>query len=107
MPGKLLAGGMCQIWTRRSGSSKGSGRSMAALTMEKIAVLAPMPSARTRMAPMAKAGLWRSVRRDWRRSEIRLRMGVPLGIETMEGGVAFYWGGWGLGGGHGGGAPYG
>jgi hypothetical protein len=55
--------GLCKvIVTSRSGASKGSGRSTAASTMEKIAVLAPMPSAKVRMAAVAKPGERRRIR---------------------------------------------
>jgi hypothetical protein len=46
-----------KIRTRRSGSSKGRGRSNTALTMLKIAVLAPIPSASTLMTATAKDGV--------------------------------------------------
>ena len=43
--------------TRRSASGKGTGRSMTALTTEKIAVLAPIPSVKAAMAASVNAGL--------------------------------------------------
>ena len=46
-----------KIRTRRSGSSKGSGRSRTAFTMLKIAVLAPMPSASTLTTATANEGV--------------------------------------------------
>ena len=45
-----------QIITRRSGSRNGSGRSSVASTSAKIALLAPMPSARVTVATSAKPG---------------------------------------------------
>ena len=45
------------IRTRRSGSSIGRGRSRTALTMLKIAVLAPMPSASTPITAIANDGV--------------------------------------------------
>jgi hypothetical protein len=45
-----------QIDTRRSGSPNGSGRSSVASTSAKIALLAPMPSARVSVATSMKAG---------------------------------------------------
>ena len=49
--------------TRLSGSGIGSGRSMTALITEKIAALAPMPSASERMATAANVGLRRRIRK--------------------------------------------
>jgi hypothetical protein len=49
--------------TSRCGSSTGSERSITALRMLKMAVLAPMPSARDSTAVAAKPGLARRVRR--------------------------------------------
>ena len=42
--------------TRRSGSGNGTGFSNTALTTEKIAVFAPMPSARAATAAIVKLG---------------------------------------------------
>jgi hypothetical protein len=50
--------------TRRSGSGKGTGRSITALTTEKIAVLAPMPRVNAATAASVKAGLCRNIRSD-------------------------------------------
>src|SRR5215469_1664473 len=77
MPGKLLAGGTCQTCMMREGSSKGSGRRMTALTTEKIAVLAPMPRARTTMAAAENAGLRRRVRKEKRKSDNRFLIMLP------------------------------
>jgi len=48
---------------RRSGSRNGSGRSSVALRTVKIAVVAPMPTARIMMAIAANPGFDRSMRR--------------------------------------------
>ena len=48
--------------TRREGSLYGSGRMRTALTTLKIAVVAPMPSARTRTATKVNAGFLRRER---------------------------------------------
>ncbi len=52
------------VWktTMRSGSGYGNGFSSTAFTMEKIAVLAPMPSARAATAASVKPGLFRKER---------------------------------------------
>ena len=49
--------------TRRSRSGNGSGRSRIPSTRVKMAVVAPMPSAKVTIAAIAKAGLRRSCRR--------------------------------------------
>jgi hypothetical protein len=49
--------------TSRSAFGKGSGRNSSAFTRLKIAVLAPMPMARIRMAMSEKAASRRSVRK--------------------------------------------
>ena len=49
--------------TSRSGSETGTGFSRMTLTMLKIAVFAPMPSARESAATKVKAGLFASMRR--------------------------------------------
>jgi hypothetical protein len=46
----------------RSGSLKGSGFSSMESTILKIAVLAPIPKARVRVATAAKPGLFQSIR---------------------------------------------
>src|ERR1700745_200552 len=76
MPGKLLAGGTCQTCTMREESSKGSGRRMTALTTEKIAVLAPIPRARTTMAAAENAGLRRRMRKENRKSVNKFLMSM-------------------------------
>src|ERR1700735_116296 len=53
------------------------GRSSSALLTEKMAMLAPMASARVRMATAVKPGLRRSMRRPKRRS--RRRVGMETG----------------------------
>src|SRR5207245_10099168 len=52
--------------TRRSGSGNGSGRSSTPSTMEKIAVVAPLPSASIRMAVTVNPGDLRSWRKGYR-----------------------------------------
>ncbi len=52
----------------RSGSANPSGSSSTAFTTEKIAVLAPIPSASAATAARVKPGLRRSARSAWRRS---------------------------------------
>ena len=54
--------------TSRPGALYGNGRRMEASTTLKIAVLAPMPSAKVRIATAVNAGLLRSMRKAWRRS---------------------------------------
>src|SRR5688572_18422605 len=54
--------------TSRSMSAKGAFLSSTASTTEKIAVLAPMPSARVRTQARLKAGVFRKDRRAYRRS---------------------------------------
>ena len=49
--------------TSRSGSRNGSGLRRVALTTLKIAVVAPMPTARIRIAMAANPGFDRSMRR--------------------------------------------
>src|SRR3989442_11352396 len=51
-----------------SGSGKGSGRSSTPYTTVKIAVLAPMPSARVNTATDVNPGLFASIRAAYRRS---------------------------------------
>ena len=57
-------------WMRMilSESGNGSGASRTRSTTEKIAVLAPMPSARARTATMVKPGLLIRTRKEWRMS---------------------------------------
>ena len=59
---------LSQMRTSRSGSAKGSGRNITALTTLKIAVLAPTPSASVTAATRVKPGLFRSARPAYRRS---------------------------------------
>ena len=58
--------------TRRSGSAKGSGRSNTALTVEKIAVFAPMTNASVATAVTVSAALRRNERAAKRRSAVML-----------------------------------
>jgi hypothetical protein len=66
--GKLAAEFSSQTITTRSGSAKGSGRKRTASTVEKIAVLAPMPRASAPTATEVNPGAWRSSLRPYRRS---------------------------------------
>src|SRR5215813_10306862 len=68
MPGKLLAGGTCQSWTSLSEFSNGKGRRRTPFTTLKMAVLAPIPNARTRIASRAKPGALRRARKAYLRS---------------------------------------
>jgi hypothetical protein len=68
IPGKLLAGGVCHTRTSRSESGKGRERSNTPFTTEKIAVLAPMPSARVMTATAANPGAFRTCRAANRKS---------------------------------------
>src|SRR5271169_1924040 len=54
--------------TIRSGSGAETGFSRTELTTEKMAVLAPMPSARAATAVAVNAGVWRKIRREYLRS---------------------------------------
>ncbi len=60
----------------RSGSAQGRGRSSTAFTTEKIAVLAPIPSARAASATRVKPGVFRRNRRPFLRSARRLSIPV-------------------------------
>src|SRR4029078_7342494 len=65
--------------TRRSGWANGRGRSSTALMTEKMAVFAPIPSPRVRIATAANPGLRRSVRSAYLMSFARCAMaGVPF-----------------------------
>ena len=66
--------------TRRSGSGNGTGFSSTALTTEKIAVFAPMPSARAATAAIVKLGLCRNVRSEYFRSRKNVSMRSPSNI---------------------------
>src|SRR5438128_11428242 len=57
--------------TRRSGALTGSGRNSSALTSEKIAVFAPMPSAIDRIATALTMGAVTSDRQARRKSCMR------------------------------------
>src|ERR1700730_11647111 len=63
-------------WRRmmRSESGNGSGRSRTRSITEKIAVFAPIPSAKARIATIAKLGLLIRVRNEWRMSETGFHM---------------------------------
>lgn len=62
LKGDTRFSGWLRFWShsqssiRRSASWNGRGRNKAALTMEKIEVVTPIPSARVRTIAMAKAG---------------------------------------------------
>src|SRR5262245_1649869 len=60
--------------TRSPGSWKGRGRSRTAFTMLKIAVVAPMPSARTLTTATAKDGARDIARNAERRSANKIRI---------------------------------
>src|SRR5205814_7288200 len=68
IPGNLLAGGTCQSCPRRPGASNGNGRSRTPFTTLKIAVLAPIPRARTITANAANPGALRTARSPYLRS---------------------------------------
>src|SRR5688572_18140976 len=59
---------IARIWTRAPGSVTGSGFHTIALSIEKIVVFTPMPSATESTATLTVPGLRRSVRRPKRRS---------------------------------------
>src|SRR5215831_2408398 len=61
-------------WTRMilSESGNGSGANRTRSITEKIAVFAPMPSARARTATMVKPGLLIRTRKEWRTSANRV-----------------------------------
>jgi len=61
-PGKMSWGGVWGTATIRSASGKGSDLSNTALTTLKMAVLAPMPRARTAIVTAANPGLLRRAR---------------------------------------------
>ena len=61
-PEKLPWGEVVWKMTIRSGSGYATGLSSTALTMEKMAVLAPMPSASAPTAARVKPGLLRNAR---------------------------------------------
>src|SRR3954462_1707801 len=62
------SGAVVMNHTMRPGLGYDSGRSSTALTSEKIAVLAPTPSASVRTATRVKPGLRRQVRPAYRKS---------------------------------------
>ena len=62
MPGKASCGGTWKTRTIRSGSSYGTGLRSTALTMLKMAVLAPMPSPSTATTARANEGVRRNTR---------------------------------------------
>src|SRR5437762_3959341 len=66
----------------RSASGYGSGRSKTALTMLKIAVFAPMPSASVRIAITLKLGCFRSMRKAY-----RISCFTSLAIHLVKGAV--------------------
>src|SRR5712692_6308216 len=68
----------------RSGSGYGNGWSNTVFTTEKMAVLAPMPSAKAAMATTVKPGLFRRMRIEWRRSETKLSISHGYGTATQK-----------------------
>jgi len=76
----------------RSGCGQGSGASKTALTSEKMAVLAPMPSARAVTATVVNPGLLVKTRREWHRSERRLLILILVRATFLE--VRTKWGGY-------------
>src|SRR5947208_881213 len=76
--------------TSRPGSFTGKSRSINWSIKVKIAVLAPMPSARERIATAANRGLRRIARRANRKSRTRLvitlirRSPVPVSRKTLQ-----------------------
>ena len=67
-PGKEPSGPAVMNMTSRSGSGNGTGFSSTELTTEKIAVFAPIPSARAATAAKLKPGLCQTIRSEWLRS---------------------------------------
>ena len=67
-PGFLPCGETTWSHTIRSGSGNGAGVKNTVLTIEKMAVVAPMPSARAPTAASVKPGLRRSERTAYVRS---------------------------------------
>src|ERR1017187_7941823 len=67
-PGPLPCEDDVSSTTMRSGSGKARGLSRTVLTTEKMAVLAPIPSASAEIAVAVKPGLWRSIRKACLRS---------------------------------------
>jgi hypothetical protein len=65
-----------RITLRRSACSTGNDFRISASTIEKIAVLAPIPSARERMAMPVTKGVESSERTAWRRASMEGRSGV-------------------------------
>src|SRR3954451_16817682 len=88
IPGNVDCGGIWNGRTSRSGSLNGSGRSSTALTMLKMAVLAPMPSARTAATANAYDGVRTNTRSAWRTSDRTVRMNgsLPCVWTNMDGG---------------------
>ena len=70
-------GAVCQSPTRRSASGNGSGFRSTLLTTLKMAVLAPIPSARVTSVASVKAGVRSRRRAAYRTSRIRSNMGNP------------------------------
>ena len=61
--------------TTRSASGMTTGSSRTALTTEKIAVFAPIPSVRAAIAASVNAGLCANIRSDCFRSLMKASMG--------------------------------
>src|SRR5215469_17073136 len=72
-------------WTRMifSESGNGSGASRTRSITEKIAVFAPMPSARARTATLLKPGLLIRTRKEWRKSASRVSIIALYGKESQ------------------------
>jgi hypothetical protein len=78
----------------RSASGYGTGFNNTASTTEKIAVFAPIPSARVRTATVVKPGDFRKLRRPYRRSwsrasietsaPVRIRAAHPLSYNVSD-----------------------
>ena len=69
---------LLQTMTRRSGSAYGRGDSSTARMTEKIAVVAPIPRARVRIAAAVKPGARRIPRNAYRMSWMRISTSAPF-----------------------------
>src|SRR5438067_12084579 len=65
------------MWTISSGFLKGNGRSRTVSITLKIALFAPIPRARVRIAMMANTGAFISIRRAYLRSVIIRKLQIP------------------------------
>src|ERR1035438_9769192 len=68
----LTPSGTSPMMTNRSGAGKGNGRRRTPSTMEKMAVVAPMPKASVSIAVKVKPGAWRNRRNEYRMSSHNL-----------------------------------